>query len=79
MYTACILVAIATAAMEMLGGEAGVRMSRKPDIMADAAHLILTQNSRNMTGKFLIDDEVLMQHGITNMDQYANVPGNGNP
>ena len=50
-------------------------MSRKPDIMADAAYLILTQNSRNYTGQFLIDDDVLKQHGITDMDQYANIPG----
>ncbi len=50
-------------------------MSRKPDIMADAAYLIFTQNSRKYTGKFLIDDDVLKQNGITDLDQYANVPG----
>ena len=59
----------------MLAGETGVRMSRKPDIMADAAYLILSQNSRDLTGQFLIDDDVLRQHGVTDMDHYANVPG----
>lgn len=59
----------------MLAGETGVSMSRKPDIMADAAYLILSQNSRDLTGQFLIDDDVLCQHGVTDMDHYANVPG----
>lgn len=52
-----------------------MRMSRKPDIMADAAYLVLTRDSREETGQFLIDDEVLKHHGITDMDQYANAPG----
>ena len=59
----------------MLAGDVGARMSRKPDIMADAAYLILIQNSRDFTGQFLIDDDVLRQHGVTDLDQYANVPG----
>ena len=59
----------------MLAGDVGVRMSRKPEIMADAAYLILTQNSRSYTGNFLVDDDVLRQHGVTDLDQYANVPG----
>ena len=67
--------AISTAAMNMLAGDVGMRMSRKPEIMADAAYLILTQNSRDYTGQFLIDDDVLKQHGVTDLDQYANVPG----
>lgn len=67
--------AISTAALDMLAGDVGVRMSRKPEIMADAAYLILTQNSRSYTGNFLIDDDVLRQHGVTDLDQYANVPG----
>ena len=69
-------IAIATAAIEMLGGDTAAKMSRKPEIMADAAYLILTQDSRSFTGKFLIDDEVLKEHGVTDMDQYANAPGN---
>ncbi|CAI8022468.1 Hydroxysteroid dehydrogenase-like protein 2 [Geodia barretti] len=67
--------AISTAALEMLAGDVGVQMSRKPDIMADAAYLILTQNSRDFTGNFLVDDDVLRDHGVTDLDQYANVPG----
>ena len=67
--------AISTAALDMLAGETGTRMSRKPDIMADAAYLILSQNNRDLTGQFLIDDDVLRQHGVTDLDQYANVPG----
>ena len=67
--------AISTAAIEMLAGDRGMSMSRKPDIMADAAYLILTQSSRDYTGQFLIDDDVLWQHGVTDLDQYANVPG----
>ena len=70
-------IAIATAAIEMLAGDEAVKMSRKPDIVADTAYLILTGDSREVTGQFFIDDEVLKQHGITNMDQYANVPGQG--
>ena len=67
--------AISTAALEMLAGDVGVQMSRKPDIMADAAYLVLTQNSRDFTGNFLVDDDVLRDHGVTDLDQYANVPG----
>lgn len=74
LYYICTI-AIATAAIEMLAGDTAVKMSRKPDIMADAAYLILTQDSRSSTGKFLIDDEVLKEHGVTDMDQYANAPG----
>ena len=70
-----VYIAIATAAVEMLGGDDAVRMSRKPEIMADAAYLMLTQDSRSLTGKFCIDDEVLKEHGVTDMDQYANAPG----
>ena len=77
MYYCMPHIAIATAAVEMLGGDTAVKMSRKPDIMADAAYLILTGDSQEVTGQFFIDDEVLKQHGITNMDQYANVPGQG--
>ncbi len=68
-------VAIATAAVEMLGGDELVNMSRKPEIMADAAYLILTQNSKEYTGQFLIDDDVLTESGVTDLDQYAHAPG----
>ncbi|KAF8794366.1 Hydroxysteroid dehydrogenase-like protein 2 [Argiope bruennichi] len=60
--------AIATAAMEMLGGKDITKNCRKPEIMADAAHAIVTGNS---TGKFFIDERVLEAQGVTNFDQYA--------
>ena len=55
---------IATAAIgNLLGGDAVMRMSRKPDILADAAHLIFTQPARSFTGNFLIDDSFLYEVG----------------
>ena len=68
---------IATAAViNLLGGEAVARQSRKPEIMADAAHAILTRPSRECTGNFFIDDAVLAAAGVTDFDQYAVTPGN---
>jgi citronellol/citronellal dehydrogenase len=67
---------IATAAVQnLLGGDDTVKRSRKPAIMADAAHLILTRDSHECTGNFFIDEEVLRQAGITDFDQYAVTPG----
>ncbi len=66
---------IATAAIEMLGGQALMKASRKPEIMADAAYIILNRNSRNCTGQFFIDDEVLASENIVDLDAYALVPG----
>lgn len=66
---------MATAAVEMLGGDELMKRSRKPEIMADAAYAILTKKSSQYTGKFLIDDEVLTESGVTDLDQYAHVPG----
>lgn len=67
---------IATAAVQnLLGGEATIRGSRKPEIVADAARVILTKESRACTGNFLIDDEVLAEAGVTDFEQYACVPG----
>ena len=62
---------IATAAVGMLGGEEMLRRSRKPEILAEAAHVILTRDSRGFTGNFLIDDEVLASAGITDLEPYA--------
>ena len=57
--------AIATAALAMiLGGVDAPPGCRKPEIMADAAHAILTRDSRSCTGNFFIDDEVLAQEGV---------------
>ena len=68
--------AIATAAVQnLLGGEESLRGCRKPEIMADAAHVILTKPSRELTGQFLMDDEVLKSAGVTDLDQYAVSPG----
>ena len=55
----------------MLGGEEVDRQCRKPEIMADAAYVILTKDSRNFTGNFAVDDEVLRDVGVTDLDQYA--------
>lgn len=62
---------IATAAIEMLLSTEGMKASRKPEIMADAAHAILTRNSRTYTGNFAIDDDVLREEGVTDLDSYA--------
>jgi len=68
--------AIATAAIEFaVGSEAMLRFCRKPEIVADAAHMILSGSSRERTGEFLIDDEVLAASGVTNFDQYQVEPG----
>jgi citronellol/citronellal dehydrogenase len=67
---------IATAAVRnLLGGEAAIRGSRKPEIVADAAHVILTRDSRTCTGNFFVDDEVLAEAGVTDLEQYAVTPG----
>ncbi len=62
---------IGTAAIRnLLGGEVAVRKARTPDIMADAAHAILTRDSRACTGNFYIDEEVLREEGITDFSGY---------
>ncbi|MEO8502597.1 MAG: NAD(P)-dependent oxidoreductase [Acidobacteriota bacterium] len=67
---------IATAAVQnLLGGDEVMRRSRKPEIMADAAHVILTRPSREFTGHFCIDDEVLRSAGVTDLEHYSMVPG----
>lgn len=67
--------AIATAAVKnLLGGESAVKHSRKPEIVADAAYYIITEPSDQCTGNFFIDDEVLMEHGITDLSHYSVVP-----
>jgi len=63
---------IATAAVNnLLGGEQMMRQSRKPEIMADAAHAVVTQTARDTTGNFFVDEDVLRSAGITDFDQYA--------
>ena len=66
---------IATAALNVLGGEAMARHARRPEIVADAARLVLLGEARSVTGNFFIDDEVLRAAGITDLSGYAAVPG----
>jgi citronellol/citronellal dehydrogenase len=65
---------IATAALQMIPG-LDARRARTPEILADAAWLILTSDARTVTGNFFIDDALLAEHGITDLDRYAVVPG----
>ena len=69
--------AIATAAMQMIPG-IDLNLCRKPEILADAAWFILTSEAKATTGNFFIDDELLARHGVTDLDQYAMVPGTTN-
>lgn len=72
------LTAIDTAAVRnLLGGEAVSSMSRSPAIMADAAYAILNRPSRDCTGNFFIDEEVLKAEGVTDFSVYA--PGATGP
>ena len=66
---------IATAALSMLGPGIAPELGRKPEIVADAAHVILCRDSRATTGNFFIDDEVLASEGITDLSPYAVTPG----
>ena len=62
---------IATAAVKnLLGGDAAMARSRRPEIVADAAHHILTRPARATTGNFFIDDEVLAEAGVTDLSGY---------
>ena len=67
---------IATAAVKnLLGGEDALKQCRTPEIVADAAHAIVTRNSKEASGNFFIDSEVLSTTGQANFDQYAVAPG----
>lgn len=67
---------IATSALAMLPGLASqLDMTRKPEIVADAACAVLTSDPRALTGRFLIDEEVLRGAGVTDFDRYAVAPG----
>ncbi len=67
---------IATAAVQnLLGGDEAVRRARKPGIMGDAAHAILVKPSREFTGRFLIDEDLLRDQGVTDFSGYLMVPG----
>jgi citronellol/citronellal dehydrogenase len=67
---------IATAAVRnLLGGEALIEASRTPVIIADAAHALFLKPSREVTGRFLIDDSFLAEQGVTDFTQYRVTPG----
>ena len=66
---------IATAAIENNFPEEILRASRKPAIVADAAHAILLRDSKGCSGNFFIDEEVLREEGVSDFDQYAVSPG----
>jgi len=67
---------IATAAVEFaLGGAAMMRRSRKPEIVADAAYVILNKPARECSGNFFIDDTVLYEAGVRDFAPYSVEPG----
>jgi len=66
--------AIDTAALAMIPG-IDTAACRTPEILADAAYIILNRPSKDATGNFYVDDEVLASEGITDIDKYAVVPG----
>jgi len=67
---------IATAALAMIPGMEGrLENCRKPEILGDAAHAILSKPSRDATGNFYIDEDVLAREGITDFAPYAVKPG----
>ncbi|PTT20200.1 short chain dehydrogenase [Microbacterium sp. HMWF026] len=67
---------IATAAVQnVIGGDRLMRVSRTPEIYADAAYEVLTAPSRELTGRTLIVEDVLLEAGVTDFSEYAAVPG----
>ncbi len=67
---------IATAAVQnLLGGDATMKGSRKPDIMADAAYAILTRKSTEFTGNFCVDETLLREAGTADFSAYSMTPG----
>ncbi|XP_037945350.1 hydroxysteroid dehydrogenase-like protein 2 [Teleopsis dalmanni] len=67
---------IQTAAIDLLSGPEAAKYSRKADIMADAAYALLSKKPGSCTGKFLIDEEVVLEAGVKDLKQYACVPEN---
>lgn len=66
--------AIDTAALQMIPG-VDTAACRTPEILSDSAYIILNRNSKECTGNFFVDDEVLASEGIIDLDKYAVVPG----
>ena len=69
--------AIATAALQMIPG-VDIARCRKPEILADAAYLILTSDALTTSGNFFIDDALLASRGVTDLDHYSVTPGTKN-
>ena len=66
--------AIDTAALQMIPG-VDTAACRTPEILADAAYIVLNRESKVCTGNFFVDDEVLASEGITDLEKYSVVPG----
>ena len=66
--------AIDTAALAMIPG-VDTAACRTPEILADAAYIILNRESASCSGNFFVDDEVLASEGITDLEKYSVVPG----
>ena len=66
--------AIDTAALQMIPG-VDIAACRTPEILADAAYIILNRDSKSCTGNFFVDDELLASEGITDLEKYSVVPG----
>ena len=67
---------IATAANKnLLGGDAVMKGSRKPEIIADAAYVIFNRPAKECSGNFFVDDEVLTASGKTDLSEYSVTPG----
>ena len=67
---------IATAAVQnLLGGEAAMERSRKPELYADAAYAVVNRPSRECTGNTFLCEDVMREEGVTDFDAYGYVPG----
>ena len=67
---------IATAAVQnLLGGDKLINMSRKPEIMGDAAYYVLGRNSSEATGNYYVDEDVMIEEGVSDLSGYNVVPG----
>jgi citronellol/citronellal dehydrogenase len=67
---------IATAAVQnLLGGEAAMERSRRPELYADAAYVVITKPSGECTGHALLCEDVLVEEGVTDLERYSFVPG----
>ncbi len=66
---------IATAALNLLGGDDTARRGRKPEVVGDAAAAIFKRDARSCTGRFFVDEDVLREEGVTDFEKYAVTPG----